>query len=173
MSAFRLRDCFRPLDYFLLGTLAGGLPIAFELGIEVSADAGILASLCLLAALLIVAWRAGREAERLAYGAPDRSLPPRGRRYWGYIGASVLLAVFIKGPLFETIAAGEVMRLVNFIAWMGALFLIAVALLCLGRSIFRLAARYRQRALPSPRPTVLAPSTSAAARADRSWLEER
>ena len=77
MSAFRLRDCFRPLDYFLLGTLAGGLPIAFELGIEVSADAGILASLCLLAALLIVAWRAGREAERLAYGAPDRSLPPR------------------------------------------------------------------------------------------------
>ena len=48
----RLRDCFRPLDYFLLGTLAGGFPIVFELGVDVSPDAGIIASLCLVVALL-------------------------------------------------------------------------------------------------------------------------
>lgn len=54
-----------------------------------------------------------------------RILPPRDRHYWGYIGASVLLEIFIKGLLAEAVALGEVMRLVKFIALMGAVFTIA------------------------------------------------
>lgn len=165
---FQLRDCFGTLDYGLLATIVMVFPVAFELGIEVPWVVGFGGSLYCVAALLVVAFRSGREAERLAYGAPDQSLPPRDRRYWLHILASVWLVVFIKGPVVEAIAGGEVMRLVKFIALMGAVFTIAVAILYLGRSISRRVARYRRRVLRSPRPAVLEPCTSAAARRDRS-----
>ena len=116
---FQLRDCFRPLDYGLLATIVMVFPVAFELGIEVPWVVGFGGSLYCVAALLVVAFRSGREAERLAYGAPDQSLPPLDRRYWLHILASVWLVIFIKGPVVEAIALGGVMRLVKFIALMG------------------------------------------------------
>ncbi len=66
MQRFRLRDCYRPLDYFLFGTIAGFTPIAFEFGFEVPAEIGLLAALYLATALLVVAVRSGRAAGRLA-----------------------------------------------------------------------------------------------------------
>lgn len=111
----------------------------------VPAEIGLLAALYLATALLVVAVRSGRAAERRAYGGP---LPPRDRRYWGpHCAASAAIFLVTTSMLREAfkwsargkglVFLGKLFEFVVGLTVIGGLAMLFVTLIFYGWRAFR------------------------------------